>query len=237
VIPEGHGCEGEAMKRYAPEKLLGPLSPIERKNAPEILFAAGRIELLTHGRRVAVVGTRTPSPDGAKRAARLARFLAENGVTVVSGLALGIDTVAHRTAIEHGGATIAVLATPLDQVTPKENADLQQEIMKDHLALSQFASGYPIKRSNFPRRNRTMALVSDASVIVEASATSGTLHQGYEALRLGRPLFLLKSVFDTAGLDWPAEMLHYGARVLSEPEELLEVIPTGADDAIAALAV
>jgi len=172
-----------------------------------------------------------------KRAARLARVLVENGVIVVSGLALGIDTVAHRTAIEHAGATIAVLATPLDQVTPREKAGLQDEIMRDHLALSQFPSDHPVQRSNFPRRNRTMALVSDATVIVEAGKSSGTRHQGYEALRLGRPLFILKSVFDQPDLEWPEEMVHYGARVLSQPEELLDAIPTGADDAVEALAL
>jgi len=225
------------MRRYQPEELLGPLSPIEKKNAPEVLFAAGRIDLLTRGCRVSIVGTRRPSPEGVKRAARLARILVENGVIIVSGLALGIDTIAHRSAIDHGGKTIAVLATPLDEVTPRENTDLQHEIMRDHLALSQFAAGHLVQRSNFPRRNRTMALVSDATVIVEAGKTSGTRHQGYEALRLGRPLFILKSVFDHPGLEWPEEMLDYGARVLSDPDELLDAIPTGADDAVEALAV
>jgi len=98
---------------------------------------------------------------------------------------------------------------------------------ESHLVVSQFPSGHAVLRSNFPRRNRTMALLSHATVIVEAADSSGSLSQGWEALRLGRPLFLMKSIVDDDRLKWPKEMLHYGARTLASglEDELFELLP------------
>lgn len=210
---------------HLPSDLLGPLNEIEKMNAPPTLYTAGDVSLLKRGPRVAVVGSRRPAEAGLRRTTRLCRALVEKGVIVVSGLAQGIDTEAHRTTIAQGGQTIAVLGTPLDRVYPKENADLQHVIMERYLAVSQFAAGHPVSRTNFPRRNRTMALLADASVIVEAGDSSGSLSQGYEALRLGRLLFIMKSVVDRPDLQWPSEMLRYGAQVLTEPEEMFEYLP------------
>lgn len=207
------------------EDLFGPLNEVESKFAPRLLYARGHDELLRIGRRVSIVGSRQASELGQRRAARLARILSEHGITVVSGLALGIDTAAHRAAIQHGGRTIAVIGTPLDEAYPKENADLQAQIAREHLLVSQFAPSQPVQKQNFILRNRTMALVSDASVIVEAGEGSGSLSQGWEALRLGRPLFLMKNIVEDARLRWPSEMLDYGAYVLSEPEDLLALLP------------
>jgi DNA processing protein len=144
---------------------------------------------------------------------------------IVSGLAEGIDTIAHVTAIQSGGRTIAVLGTPLDSVYPRKNANLQREIMSKQLAVSQFPEGYPITRQNFPLRNRTMALISDASVIVEAGETSGTLSQGWETLRLGKPLFIMNSVCINPRLTWPKKMIQYGAIPLVEPDLLFAYLP------------
>ena len=123
------------------------------------------------------------------------------------------------------GRTIAVLGTPLDRTYPAKNRALQRRIMEEHLAISQYPVGHPILKGNFPRRNRTMALISDATVIAEAGETSGSLSQGWEALRLGRPLFIMKSVAGS-GLKWPADMRRYGADLLSDPDDLLDVLPT-----------
>jgi DNA processing protein len=219
----------------SPEAAMGPLNEIERLNAPKQLFLEGDIELLRRRPRVSIVGSRDATPEGIRRAAKLARVLAENGVVVVSGLARGIDTAAHRAAIEAGGRTIAVIGTPLDKVYPKENTDLQREIAKNHLVVSQFPVGRPTTPGCFPMRNRTMALIVDASVIVEAGNTSGSLSQGWEALRLARSLFFLKSVMENKGLTWPQKMMAYGAQVLAEPEELLETLPYG--EPLAALSI
>lgn len=216
-----------SYREISPEQLLGPLNEVEQKNAPKTLFVAGDASILEEGARVSIVGARKSSPEGLKRAAKLASLLAHRGIVVVSGLAEGIDTAAHESAIKHGGRTIAVLGTPLDQVYPKKNAELQHTIIRDHLAVSQYPQGYPVQPKNFPLRNRTMALLSDATVIMEATDTSGSLHQGWEALRLGRLLFIAKSITENARLTWPEKMLHYGARILSDEtiDEFFDLLP------------
>ena len=215
--------------RYDAETLLGPLNEVEKKNAPEALFVAGDTSLLANGARVSIVGTRRASKEGLGRATRLARLVVEREMVVVSGLAEGIDAAAHRAAIDAGGRTIAVLGTPLDRFYPSKNRSLQKLIMREHLVLSQFPRGSSGGRKCFPMRNRTMALISEATVIVEAGEGSGTIHQGWEALRLGRPLFLLESVTSNPDLSWPAEMLGYGAEILSDRtlEFFFESLPEG----------
>jgi DNA processing protein len=120
-----------------------------------------------------------------------------------------------------------VIGTPLDRSYPRENAPLQREIAERHALVTQFPSDFPIRPANFPMRNRTMALICDASVIVEAGETSGSLSQGWEALRLGRALFLMASIVERTDLDWPRKMMEYGAEVLRDPDDLLEVLPVG----------
>lgn len=215
------------LQTCSPEDVLGALNDVERKNAPERLFLAGHREWFDGSRRVSVVGTRKPSPEGIARARDFALALVRRQIVVVSGLAEGIDTIAHRTAMEGGGRTIAVLGTALEDVFPAKNRELQERIMREHLAVSQFPPGTPSRRTNFPQRNRTMALLTDATVIVEAGESSGTLHQGWEALRLGRPLFLMESLTKDERLTWPAEMVRYGAQVLSRSnlEAVLDAIP------------
>lgn len=219
-----------------PAEVLGPLNPEEQRNAPKAIFVAGHDEWLRQGVRVAIVGSRKASSDGLKRAAKLARYLVSKDITVVSGLAEGIDHAAHTAAIELGGRTIAVIGTPLSEAYPSKHRALQGRMMHDHLVVSQFPAGYPTTRGNFPLRNRTMALISHASVIVEAGDGSGSLSQGWEALRLGRPLFLMASVFDRTDLTWPQQMLDYGAMVLRQPEELMARLPEPVDDPLAIFA-
>jgi len=220
--------------RWAPEDLLRPLSDAEKKHAPRDLFVAGDRELLRAGPTVAVVGSRDATRFGLARADKLARVLVKHGVIVMSGLAEGIDTAAHVAAIRNGGRTIAVLGTPLDQCFPAKNKSLQDEIMRDHLAVSQFASGTEIGRHTFPMRNRTMALLSDATVIVEAKDRSGSLHQGWEAIRLGRPLFLAQSLFEDAALEFPREFARYGAEALTDDtlKSLIDLLPKGPRGAV-----
>ena len=216
---------GQAFTSRTAEDLLGPLNDVETKFAPPRLFVAGPMEIPIPRPRVAIVGSRNASSKGLDTAADIAKTLSKKQVIIVSGLAKGIDTEAHKSAIEAKGRTVAVLGTPLDRVYPKENTQLQQEIMEHHLAVSQFGIGHTTKPGDFVQRNRTMALISNASVIVEAGETSGSLHQGWEALRLGRPLFITESVMESS-LNWPKRMIRYGARELSNPEEILEWLPS-----------
>jgi len=219
--------EGSKYSSLSAAELLGrTLNDIEAKYAPKTLYVKGSMEIPLPSPRVSIIGNRKVSSIGLEATRAITNTLVENQVVIVSGLAKGIDTTAHQTAIEDGGKTIAVIGTPLDKVYPRENYQLQQEIMNKHLVISQFPVGYPITRKNFVLRNRTMALISNATIIVEAGDTSGSLHQGWETLRLGRPLFIWKSVFDNPKLTWPEKMSRYGAMKISEPDEMLEFLPS-----------
>lgn len=156
---------------------------------------------------VAIVGTRKASPQGLARAARLATELVNAGVTVVSGLAEGIDTAALTAAIRAGGRVAAVIGTPLDKAYPASNAELQALIAREHLLISQFEIGSRVFPSNFPQRNKLMAALSDATAIVEAADGSGTIHQAAECMRLGRWLFIARSVAEDPTLTWPKGFL------------------------------
>jgi len=207
------------------EQLIGPLNDVENKFAPKQLYVSGKMPIPLPSPRVAVIGSRKPSLKGLDAGSKIAKVLADKRVVVVSGLGEGIDTAAHKSAIEANGQTIAVLGTPLDKFYPQKNMQLQQLIMNKHLAVSQFPTGYPIMPKNFVIRNRTMALIADASIIVEAGNSSGSLHQGWEALRLGRPLFIWSPLMHDPTLNWPKQMAMYGAVELTCPEDVLEDLP------------
>lgn len=179
------------------------------------IFYAGDLSLLKRP-CVSIVGTREVSDTGIVATEWVARKLVDAGVVIVSGLAYGVDTVAHTAAIAQGGKTIAVIGTPLDKASPSENAPLQQHIYREHLLISQFRNDAKTHRSNFPLRNRLMATLSDATVVMEASDTSGTLHQAAECTKLGRWLFIAKSVVDDPKLSWPKKFLKYDTCVVLE---------------------
>lgn len=190
------------------------------------LHCAGDLDLLRRY-RVAIVGARDASEEGQKRAAKLARGLAAERVVVVSGLAKGIDFAAHRAAIESGGRTIAVIGTPLEKAYPAEHGELQEEIWRHHLLVSQFEPGSRVFPSNFPARNLLMAALTHATVVMEASDTSGSLHQAAECVRMGRPLFIARSVVENAALTWPSRFLKAGdpVYVLDDVEDVLRRLP------------
>lgn len=194
----------------ATEVLVGELNEIERKYDPGPLFTSGNLEFLQLSPRISVIGSRNASPHGLEAARIISEAIVERNGVVVSGLARGVDTVAHQTAIASGGKTIAVLGNGIDVVYPKENADLQQGIADNHLVISQFSAGTPPRRGNFPSRNKAMAWLSHGSIIIEAEAHSGTMHQGWMALRLGRPLLFPRQLLKQ-NFSWPREMQEYGA--------------------------
>jgi DNA processing protein len=215
------------IERVITSNLIGNLNDIEEKFAPKELYFIGNKALASNKRSISIIGTRNPTNKGINNARIITEFLVKNNVVIVSGLAKGIDTVAHETAIKNNANTIAVIGTPLDTSYPAENSKLQDTIKNNHLLISQFKIGSPIQPSNFPARNRTMALISRASVIIEASEKSGTMHQGWEALRLGRKLFILEDLVNSKELSWPSKLIEYGAEVLSmnDLSVLLDSLP------------
>lgn len=193
-----------------PERLRDATHPVE------LLYFQGAWELIAT-RSVAVVGTRKPSEDGLRRTRHLVRQLVDDDFTIVSGLAEGVDTAAHTAAIEASGRTIAVIGTPLGHVYPKANASLQDRIARDFLLVSQVpveryeAQNYRVNRFFFPERNKTMAALTEATIIIEAGETSGTLVQAREALKQKRKLFILNSCFERDDLNWPHRFEQEGA--------------------------
>ncbi len=193
-----------------PEKLRDAKHPIE------LLYYQGWWDLVD-SRSVAVVGTREPSEEGKARTRKLVKALVKDNFTVVSGLAKGVDTVAHTTAIDQGGRTMAVIGTPLSHVYPKDNSELQRRIAKEYLVISQVPlhryekQDYRYNRAFFPERNKTMSALTEATIIVEAGETSGTLIQARAALAQGRKLFILDSCFQNPKLTWPKKFAEKGA--------------------------
>lgn len=193
-----------------PAKLRDAAEPVE------LLYYQGWWDLVDSP-SIAIVGTREPSEDGRKRTRQLVKALIQDNYTVVSGLAAGIDTEAHTAAIENGGRTIAVIGTPLSHVYPKQNIELQKEIAKNYLVISQVPlhryenQDYRLNRLFFPERNKTMSALTQATVIVEAGETSGTLIQAKAALQQGRKLFILDSCFTNPKLNWPHKFAEKGA--------------------------
>jgi len=192
-----------------PQKLRDAAHPIE------LLYYQGWWDL-ADSRSVAVVGTRSPTPDGIARTEKLVKALVKDDFTIVSGLAAGIDTVAHETAIGEGGRTIAVIGTPLSQAYPRENASLQRKIASEFLLISQVPvrryerQDYRKNRLFFPERNITMSALTEATIIVEAGETSGTLIQARAALHQRRKLFILDNCFRKR-LSWPQKFADKGA--------------------------
>jgi DNA processing protein len=185
------------------------------------VHAVGDLSLIDRP-RVAIVGARKASNEARRRATQLARDCARAGVVVVSGLAQGIDYAAHTAAIEHGGKTIAVIGTPLDKVYPEKHAGLQQRIYREHLLLSPFTWGDKFVPSNFPERNRIMARLAMATVIIEASDTSGSLHQASESVQVGHPVFIAAGVLENPKLSWPK-------RFIGDDKPLGRVLKTSSD--------
>ncbi len=153
---------------------------------PPLLWAQGRLCAEEGALSVAIVGARGTTPAGLGFTRTLAADLAAAGLTIVSGLARGIDTAAHQGALEAGGRTVAVLGCGLDQVYPRENTELARTIARQGAVVSEFPPGTGPWKQNFPRRNRTIAGWARVTVVVEAGAKSGALHTARAALEEGR---------------------------------------------------
>ncbi len=165
------------------------------RRPPALLMAQG--ELVADEHAVAIVGSRKASAAGLDFARSVARGLVEHDVTVVSGLAEGIDTAAMTTALELGGRVVAVIGTGIDRAYPAPNAALQAAIAERGLVLTQFLPGFAGAKWAFPARNKTMSAYVQVTVIAEAGEQSGTKHQALEAVAHGRRLVLHRSVAET----------------------------------------
>ena len=197
VLTIGHPAQHETRPFRARLARRSPLNHPEQSQGPP---SNGCQLAVPVSSRAAVVGSRQATSEGVDHAVRVTRALVNLDTTVVSGLAVEIDTVAHRSAIKAGGRMFAVIGTGPDRAYPARNRALQAHLATRLAIVSQFAPGSPVTRANFPLRNRTMVLLCDALDIVEAAETRGTTNQAWEALRVGRPVLLLEPVAENPAL-------------------------------------
>jgi len=190
---------------------------------PPVLYLRG--EVLPQDRlAVAIVGTRRITAYGRQVTEDLAAYLAQNGVTVVSGLARGVDAVAHQAALKAGGRTIAVLGSGVDRVYPPENAALAQKVIASGALVSDYAPGTPPEASNFPPRNRIISGLAAAVVIVEAGETSGALITAQFAADQGREVFAVPGNILAVQSKGTNRLIAQGARPLLTVRDVVDAL-------------
>jgi DNA processing protein len=190
-------------------------------NRPPLLFVHGAL-LPSDERSIAIVGTRKASDEGRARAAKMARRMVEAGYVVVSGLAAGIDTSAHRATLEAGGRTIAVIGTGLKHAFPKENAELQRELGETSAVVSQFWPDQGARPWTFPARNAVMSGFARATVVIEAPYKSGARMQARLAREHGRPVFLLPSLMEH---QWARDYAERpGTHLIDTADKVVEIL-------------
>jgi len=166
---------------------------------PLVLFYKGDLSLLDARYTVGIVGSRQCTGEGEKACGLIAEDIAGNGGVVISGLAQGIDTIAHRNAVKAGGRTVAFTGVPLDEYFPKVNESFQKELEKDHLVVSEYVSGYKYQSANFIYRNRLIAMASDGLCVIQAKKKSGSLATVNRAIEYDKPVFTVPgSIFSPA---------------------------------------
>jgi len=198
-----------------------PASLSELTDPPSVLFWKGRYDLLT-GPAVAIVGSRRATEGGRRAAETIGRTLAGAGVIVVSGMALGIDGAAHRGALQAGGDTVAVLGSGFHVIYPRPHRSLFREIGERGLLLSEFCPDEPALPHHFPKRNRIIAALAQAVVVVEAGRKSGALITVDHGLDLGRDILAVPGAVDNPQCLGSNILLREGARVLPDPSDILE---------------
>ncbi|UUX35126.1 DNA-processing protein DprA [Fundicoccus culcitae] len=203
-----------------------PILLSEVEQAPRFLYVRGKKALLDEIRTVSLVGSRNASPRAKESTYKLAKKLGANGITVISGLAKGIDVSAHLGALENGFNTIAVIGTNLNQYYPSENKDVQIEIENKGLVVSQFSPANQTQRWFFPLRNGVMSGLSLATIIMEAGETSGALKQADFALKQNRKILIAKNVMENKKIKWPEKYVEKGAVVVESPRDVLRELAT-----------
>ena len=207
VLPLGH--------IHYPQKLLETLDP------PILLFANGNLDLLRRP-ALAIVGSRNPTPQGKETAQDFARSFSRQGITIVSGLALGIDGISQQAAIQESGSTIAVLGTGIDRVYPASHHALTHQIAQKGLLLSEYPLGTAPTTHNFPKRNRIIAGLSLGTLVVEATVHSGSLITAKMAAEMGREVFAIPGSIhspQSKGCHW---LIKQGAKLVETAQEIIE---------------
>lgn len=203
-----------------------PLRLKQLSSPPQALFHAGAdLSELLQRPAVAIVGSRKVTPYGHQVTTKLARELAEQGVVIISGLALGVDALAHQAALEAGGLTIAVLPSPLEQIAPRSHQQLAETIVARGGALiSEYPGGTPAFRQNFVARNRLVAGLADAVLITEAALKSGSLHTARFALEQGKEVLAVPGNITNPIAAGTNNLIRAGAVPITCTQDVLDVL-------------
>jgi len=195
-------------------------------HAPKTLYYIGNLPA-ERAPTLAIIGTRKPTPYGREVTTRLAGELARRGIIIVSGLALGIDGIAHQATVDAGGIAIAILGNPLPDIRPATNRQLAESILKKGGAIiSEYGPDdhYTVGKWSFLERNRIVAGLSDAILITEASTKSGTLNTAARALEQGKEVFVVPGNITSPSSQGCNELIKQGARLVASADDILEVI-------------
>ncbi|WP_280156421.1 DNA-processing protein DprA [Piscinibacter sp. XHJ-5] len=203
-----------------------PALLLETADPPLLLYAQGRTELL-HAPAIAIVGSRNPTPQGASNAKAFASTLSRAGLTVVSGLALGVDAAAHEGALLESAATIAVVGTGLDRVYPRQHRELAHRIAHQGLIVSEYPLGTPPLQHNFPLRNRIIAGLSRGTLVVEAALGSGSLITARLAVEAGREVFAVPGSIHAPQARGCHALIRQGAKLVETAQDILEELGCG----------
>lgn len=199
-----------------------PAELLQIEDPPLLLHLEGDPAALRHPLRLAMVGSRNPTAQGAEHARQFARALAEAGACIVSGLALGIDGAAHEGALEAGGCTLAVVGTGLDRVYPKQHQALAQRIAAQGALISEYLLGTPPLAPNFPRRNRLISGLSQGVLVVEAALQSGSLITARQAAEQGREVFAIPGSIHSPQSRGCHALIRQGAKLVESAADILE---------------
>ncbi len=231
-------CEGAAVEKLtAAMRWLGdesnhlltladadyPGRLLETADPPAILYLKGRRELLkaADAAGIAIVGSRNATPGGLQNAENFARALSQAGMTIISGMALGIDAAAHRGGLDGPGSTIAVVGTGLDLVYPARNKTLAHQLAEKALIVSEFSLGTPALANNFPRRNRIISGLSRGVLVVEAALASGSLITARQAGEQGREVFAIPGSIHSPFSKGCHQLIKQGAKLVDDAHDIL----------------
>lgn len=198
-----------------------PRALLDIADPPTLIYVRGRLDLLQRS-ALAIVGSRNPTPQGIKNAENFSAALAQSGLIIVSGLALGIDTAAHLAALSVQGDTIAVIGTGIDRIYPARNLDLARRIVKQGCIISEFPLGTPAVAHNFPRRNRLISGLARGVLVVEAAAESGSLITARLAGEQGKEVFSIPGSIHSPQARGCHKLIKQGAKLVETVQDILE---------------
>jgi DNA processing protein len=199
-----------------------PTALLQTADPPLLLYTEGQTEVLGHLRKLAMVGSRNPTHQGATNARQFARSLGQAGLCVVSGLALGVDGAAHEGALEAGAPTIAVVGTGLDTVYPRQHEGLAVRILEQGLMVSEYPLGTAPLSAHFPQRNRIIAGLSLGTLVVEAAVRSGSLITARMAAEQGREVFAIPGSIHAPQARGCHALIRQGAKLVESAQDVLE---------------